>query len=665
MTATDTTISPRTIAIYQMPEGRSSAGAVETTCLHSVRRGATDEAGAPQPLWRRAPLPAALDSKLGEPLRSYFASSVRRYVLDDKLGQEIGEAQWFEPVQGPDDGSFLSRLPTVDGKPALTFSMHDLEAWALPWGIIAITAGFDPSFPIDGQDVGPVGECLAALGTDSGRATRQFRDPSQREGVEARLGSSASGGLFTGLSGGRVRIRRTLDSVAPPGALRCDALRPFVYLHSPAPLTRHDHDRLARMARAVNRNDPVTPVQIDPALHSDGPKRVTFGIRREGAVCWAQADQPLVTGGDLERRFVQVYLPLYLLSLAQATALSSLARRIETATYTGQPVELSEVERDLVATSLQPEPSATDHHHEFFAQVRRLMGIDELVTTVRGSGSGGGSVSIGSPAPAPQQELFSSLEQVLDSTRGWFCGSSKSRAYECSCLPHDPPQEEDLEHHRERVLRAFPWMPATWWSCAEGAGALHSALKTVVGKTSGLVAQRGARPLSVPGAYLVMCHAAWQHLGDEEQDMTIMDPLLTVDWRTVTQPYAPFLPLQQQHDTLTAVALLQRVTVELLCAAAGPEVFGATAARFLPQFDGGVLEIDLSDRVDCVHLTERIQHDVRASLSAGVVHDLGATAAALIRLNMALVPGFGSCGAGGGVTIEGGRLRLYAALDLS
>ena len=653
--------------------------------------------GRKSPLWEEVTHRKQLMQKLEKPVRTFFDESVRPLKLGFDFSQE--SVVWQHVVPGWANGPQRLDLEVRGRKKVFPFSLSDLDAWVFPGGLVILVPTLEPAFPVTRETAGMAAELLVRVAAGETRFSRKFRNRRDEESTMSRLRANEDSMLFSGLCGADVRLRELMQSVVPKEFVQTGVLRSAVFLRSPCedpnePLAREEVSRLVRMTTGLGGNAAISDGLVAEAVHDDGRENITFSVVRKGVGCWARAggDDRFVGEGNFGRNWDYNFLPLYLLCVAQSLSLRKLEQQAAAALLQGQDLDELIADCSILETVHLDSPARVHQHNLFFQAARSALGIEESLQRIRAHRHSAPVRAAPSIPVRHRPRGAARLDPVITATAGWFVPAPEN-AYVSGVLPHclgmelddtlrgriksavdssselrrsqywtpirDSDLTSELRIHRHLVKTWFPWMPRSWWRSKTSAERLHQAVMTVVGGHSNL-APGGPRPLSVAGAYIVLCNTVWHAFGKGDS-VDCLDGCLIPSWEIVGFPRAPLMPQQQPDEAYTTLVHLERFFRDALDPEGRHDEWTNVGTIDFPEYgDGRLLEIGLKHHFDSAALGSRLGPMVNELLRGGHLPDLGPTSSALIHLHLAMLPCRAGVGTGGSIVLRDHTIKLYA-----
>ncbi len=696
----DVPVRARFVAVFEAPHSgpglESPAAAFQEMSFIRNREG--DRAPLWEPMEHRKPLLKRLE----ESARGFFEESIQPYRLGFSFRQE--SVLWQHPAPG-----WARETPSLE--PALhehgsghffSFQLSDVEAWVFPEGIVTLVVTLEPGFEVTHENAGVAAELLVRVASDAGHFHRRFRNQRDLDSAVGRLQANEGSALFSSLCGGQVRTRNLVRSLVPDGFVQKGSLRPAIFVRTPwtgpyGPLPQEEAGSLVRMSKGLGATATLSDDLVSDALYTDGRENVTFCLTPEGAGCWVQAreEDRFFSEGNFGKSWDYKYLALFLLAVAESFSVARLERRAAAAVLKGQDLDQLLGGCALLEMVTAEGPSRVAHHNQFFARAKAVLGIEDSLQRLLEHRRRAPAASGPSRPPRRRPRERALLEDVLAATTDWFAEPPRI-AYPSGWLPHNlghgpldtalcdrigtnlatspalqssehhaPVRPEDLATeltiHRYLVKTWFPWMPDRWWRSEGSALALHESLKTVIGDSSNHLAASG-RPLSVAGAYIVLCNTVACSVGVGRSDA--LDGCLIEDWEHVRFPRAPLMPPQDPDAAYQSLVYLERFLDDVLQPMKGVLAASNVVEARLPEgARGRELLVRLVRQFDTDALGQGVGSMVADLLRNGHVPGLGPTASALVHLHLAMLPCRCGAGTAGAVVIRENGIKLVAGED--
>ena len=690
-------VEVRLVAVFEAAQPSNNPKETEAafTSLSYVR----DRKGTEAPLWKPIAHSKPLTNKLEEKARGFFADCVRPMTLGFSFTQESVVWQHKSPGWA---GRGLRQALTEQGHDrTFPFVLSAVDGWVFPGGLVHLVLTLKPWLRMSPEIAGAAAELLVRLGSEAGKFSRKFRGDRELNSAVQRLHANEHSALFASLCGGEVKTEDLVRSMVPVAFERRGGLRPVVLLRTPReaphePLSRAEQEQLVRMSMGLGGSAAVSGGLmgdvLNDALYDDGRANMTFAVTPGGAGCWARAraEDRFLREGNFDRIWKYNYLPLFLLALAQQRSLRQIEQRLATALLQGRPTEGPDDEHPFLRNAKDLRPSKEPFHNNFFQAARTAFDIDTSLAQILEHRDKAASRPPRVRSTAPRDHGTAYLEPVIASTGRWFEAGDPLEAYAAGALPHSlersldaesldrigaklksevgirrsksyrPVESSDLASnlhvHRYLVQTWFPWMPDSWWGSWESTWSLHRALTTVIGGHANQ-ATGGQYPLSVAGAYVVLCHAVWHKIGNQ-RGIDVLDGYLRRDWADVSPEREPLFARQDEETAYSALVFLERFLIDIL-KPENQEHF-PTNAESVDLGTGFELRVTLVRGFDSPSLGHKLDKLVSDLIRGARPPQLGPTSAALIHLHLAQLPCLNGAGPAGNIALRGRRLTLIA-----
>jgi hypothetical protein len=579
---------------------------------------------------------------------------------------------------------------------------------------------FEVAAPLSEGHFPVVGEIINATAKTFRPMERLYSDPKDRESAVRRFGGMPQTGLAAALIGVPTTLRDMFRSLAPPRAEWAGrGAVPISLLVSPVTgsfcsFSETEILGLHRLSTCTSRACHLSREFATDSVFEDGRENLRFCGSEKGVGCWIKAfdDEEFVTSGQFEQRFFEVYLPLVLQCGWLVRTADELSVRLFSAPY--GPWE-SVLQRGELICRLGgvDYPSSEPFHNRFLVWYRERLGLQDRLSDLRenldrAATPAGIDRRAAAPLVASEEPPGSILERV-DLSSDWFKGEGDGRlpSYCLGTLPHElrtfevdselvsrivegcagfvsrlAVQRRDdcgsqealgkrlaalkseidtgdaaLAAHRFLVKSLLPWAPDVWWDDFGSCRNFHAALKTVIGAHCSAVEPLG-RPLSVAGAYLVLCHGTWRRGGQG-----MLTPLLIESWSGIDDPAAPFLPRQLPAEARESLELLERLAFDLFGRSSVEGLAtNVEEAGFRPGSGGRVFTVCMDDDFDVNALSRTVNTTVGRLLRDDVaeVPPLGSVTATIIRLHLSLLRRTSGVGPAGRLVFGDGVFELHA-----